>query len=212
MKHSSDNSTPGRAILTPRGVERTLTRHLWIYRSDVAKVESAASGDIVRVEDRRGRFIGWAHFGAESEISLRFLSFDENPIDVSFWRHRLQAAVAYRRQIASEVESHRLVHAEGDLLPGRIIDDVGNVALAVGGGGEGLVGVIYGRAGSGPGVVAQLPSVRGRMLLCGSTGSRGHRNILLAAEHGLEPRRMFPVRQLPKLPELPNEDHGASEG
>ena len=111
-----------RAVLTPRGVERARTGHLWIYRSDVAKLHNAATGDVVRVEDRRGAFIGWAHYGAESEISLRFLSWSEAPIDDAFWRERLVAATEWRKQVAADAECYRLVHAEGDLLPGLVID------------------------------------------------------------------------------------------
>lgn len=117
----SQEATP-RAILTPRGVERAQTGHLWIYRSDIANVEHASTGDVVRVEDRRGRFIGWAHYGAESEITLRLLSASEAAIDEAFWRDRLRAAAAWRETIAADAECHRLVHAEGDLLPGLIID------------------------------------------------------------------------------------------
>ncbi len=122
MKTDPDNKAKSRAVLTPRGADRARLGHLWIYRSDVAKVELASSGDVVRVDDRRGKFVAWAHYGAESEIALRLLSFSEAPIDLDFWRSRLRAASDWRKQIVREAESYRLVHAEGDLLPGLIID------------------------------------------------------------------------------------------
>ena len=122
MANTQQNPKPARAVLTPRGFERAQTGHLWIYRSDVANVERASTGDVVRVEDRRGKFVGWAHYGAESEITLRLLSSSEPEIDEVFWRARLNEAVRWREQIAADAECYRLVHAEGDLLPGLIID------------------------------------------------------------------------------------------
>ena len=110
----------------PRGVDRIRNGHLWIYRSDVAAVGDARSGDVVRVNDRRGRFLGWAHYGAESEITLRILSTEESPPDRGFWISRLKSALAWRNRIATGRNSYRLVHAEGDLLPGLVIDRYGD--------------------------------------------------------------------------------------
>jgi 23S rRNA (cytosine1962-C5)-methyltransferase len=114
------------AQVLPRGVDRIRNGHLWIYRSDVAAVEDARSGDIVRVNDRRGRFMAWAHYGAESEITLRIISTEDRPPDLGFWRTRLKSAHAWRNRIASGRNSYRLVHAEGDLLPGLVIDRYGD--------------------------------------------------------------------------------------
>jgi len=97
--------------------------HLWIYRSDIRGVPTADSGSVVRVVDVRGRFLAWAHYGAESEIALRLLSRQaEDRIDRTFWKERLSHAIAWRQTIAGESESCRLVHAEGDGLPGLIVD------------------------------------------------------------------------------------------
>ncbi len=110
----------------PRGVDRIRNGHLWIYRSDVAAIGDARSGDVVRVNDRRGRFLAWAHYGAESEITLRILSTEERPPDRGFWISRLKSALAWRNRIATGRNSYRLVHAEGDLLPGLVIDRYGD--------------------------------------------------------------------------------------
>jgi 23S rRNA (cytosine1962-C5)-methyltransferase len=122
LNKKTESVPAARAILTPRGVERMQTGHLWIYRSDVAKVVHASTGDVVQVEDRRGKFLGSAHYGAESEITLRLLTDTQVAIDEAFWRERLLAAAKWREQIAADAECYRLVHAEGDLLPGLIID------------------------------------------------------------------------------------------
>jgi 23S rRNA (cytosine1962-C5)-methyltransferase len=112
----------GHAVVSGKGLARIRAGHPWIYRSDVARRPDAESGAIVRVEDGRCRFAGQAHYGAESEITLRLLSRDERPIDRSFWQGRLRAAAARREGIVEGTEAYRLVHGEGDLLPGLVID------------------------------------------------------------------------------------------
>lgn len=114
------------AVLTARGAERARGGHLWIYRSDVTEVENAASGDLVRVTDRRGHFLAWAHYGAESEITLRLISAAEAKPDENFWRARIEAAREWRSRVVADADAYRLVHAEGDLLPGLVIDRYGD--------------------------------------------------------------------------------------
>lgn len=114
------------AVLSPKGVARVRAGHLWIYRSDVTQRPRAESGSVVRVLDQRGRVLAWAHYGHESEITLRLLSKEEAAPDRDFWRARLHAAIAWRRRIIADADAYRLVHAEGDLLPGLIIDRYGD--------------------------------------------------------------------------------------
>ena len=114
------------AVISPKGLERVRAGHLWIYRSDVTSRPAIASGSVVRVVDKRGRFVGWAHYGAESEITLRLLSTKEEEITRNFWRERLHRAAAWRRRVVSEADAYRLVHAEGDGLPGLIVDRYGD--------------------------------------------------------------------------------------
>lgn len=114
------------AVIAPKGVARARAGHLWIYRSDVTQRPQAESGTIVRVVDERGHFIAWAHYGRESEITLRLLTADDVTLDRAFWRARLQAAIAWRQRIVADTDAYRLVHAEGDLLPGLIIDRYGD--------------------------------------------------------------------------------------
>lgn len=114
------------AVISPKGVERARAGHRWIYRSDVITRPQAASGAVVRVTDKRGRFVALAHYGAESEITLRLLAFEETEISRGFWQMRLRAASAWRERVVSDTDAYRLVHAEGDLLPGLIIDRYGD--------------------------------------------------------------------------------------
>ena len=114
------------AVISAKGASRAREGHLWIYRSDVIARPKVASGSVVRVADHRGRFVGWAHFGAETEITLRLLSKTEDTIDREFWRRRLLAAADWRRRVVADADAYRLVHAEGDYLPGLIVDRYGD--------------------------------------------------------------------------------------
>lgn len=124
MKQSQERQQrrKDQAVISAKGAQRARDGHLWIYRSDVSARPQVDSGAIVRVADNRGRFIAWAHYGAESEITLRLLSKEEPEINREFWRRRLLAAAEWRRRIVDDTNAFRLVHAEGDYLPGLIID------------------------------------------------------------------------------------------
>lgn len=124
MKQSQERQQrrKDQAVISGKGAQRARDGHLWIYRSDVNGRPQVESGSIVQVTDNRGRFIAWAHYGAESEITLRLLSKEEIEINREFWRRRLLAATEWRRRIVDDTNAFRLVHAEGDYLPGLIID------------------------------------------------------------------------------------------
>ncbi|HEU0176467.1 MAG TPA: class I SAM-dependent rRNA methyltransferase [Blastocatellia bacterium] len=120
------SSTPSDAVVSAKGASRARSGHLWIYRSDVTQKPQAESGSIVRLVDHRGRFIARAHYGKESEITLRIISKDDVEITRDFWLGRLRAATRWREQVVSGADAYRLVHAEGDLLPGLIVDRYGD--------------------------------------------------------------------------------------
>ncbi|HZF40720.1 MAG TPA: class I SAM-dependent rRNA methyltransferase [Blastocatellia bacterium] len=119
-------STPSDAVVSAKGASRARSGHLWIYRSDVTRKPQAESGSIVRVVDHRGRFVARAHYGKESEITLRIISKDDVEITRDFWFARLRAATRWRERVVSGADAYRLVHAEGDLLPGLIVDRYGD--------------------------------------------------------------------------------------
>ncbi|HEV2667663.1 MAG TPA: hypothetical protein VG324_22300, partial [Blastocatellia bacterium] len=118
--------TPSDAVISAKGAARARSGHLWIYRSDVTRKSQAESGSVVRVVDHRGRFVARAHYGGESEITLRIISKDDVEITRDFWIARLRAATRWRERVVSDTDAYRLVHAEGDLLPGLIIDRYGD--------------------------------------------------------------------------------------
>jgi 23S rRNA (cytosine1962-C5)-methyltransferase len=128
MSKSQENekAVENTANVSAKGAARVRAGHPWIYRSDLTKKPKAESGAIVRVIDHRRRFIAWAHYGAESEISLRVISTEEKEVDREFWRARLLAASDWRMRVVSDTDAYRLVHAEGDRLPGLVVDRYGD--------------------------------------------------------------------------------------
>ncbi|MGA8599493.1 MAG: class I SAM-dependent rRNA methyltransferase [Bryobacteraceae bacterium] len=105
-----------------KAVSRIESGHLWVFSSDVIDRGSAAPGDAVRIVDARGRSLGTAHYSSTSQIALRLLSRRGEPIDREFVRCRILAAENHRKLVVRDSEAYRLVHAEGDLLPGLVID------------------------------------------------------------------------------------------
>jgi 23S rRNA (cytosine1962-C5)-methyltransferase len=105
-----------------KAARRVASGHLWIFESDVIDKGDAAAGAAVQVVDLKGRPLGTAHFSAASQIALRMLSRQVQEIDRNFFAQRLAAAEAHRRRVVSGTDAYRVVHGEGDLLPGLVVD------------------------------------------------------------------------------------------
>jgi 23S rRNA (cytosine1962-C5)-methyltransferase len=118
----------GEVTVSRRGEERIRSGHPWVFRSDVKQRDKAAPGSIVRVRNARGRALGFSFYSSRSEIELRVVAQGEE-LRPDFLRERLAAAIAWRRQIASDAEALRLVHAEGDGLPSLIVDRYADVLV-----------------------------------------------------------------------------------
>lgn len=108
-----------------RGADRVASGHPWVFASDVIDRGEAQPGEAVQVVETKGRTLGTAHYSSASQICLRFLSGQVEPIDRAFFLRRLAAAEAYRRRVVSGTDAYRLVHGEGDLLPALIVDRYG---------------------------------------------------------------------------------------
>jgi len=108
--------TPTR--VTPRGAERWVRGHPWIYRSEV--IGGPAAPGVVPVQDSRGRFIGQALYSPKSEIRLRLLERTDRPIDDRWWAEHLAACAARRDGI--DATACRIVHGEGDGIPSLVVD------------------------------------------------------------------------------------------
>ena len=121
-------------IFLKRGKEESLARrHPWIFSGAIERIEGdPEEGDVVDVYARSGEFLARGHYQIGS-ITVRVLSFEQEEIDVAWWEARLRAAWAVRRAIglidSPDTDCYRLVHGEGDNLPGLVIDIYGDVAV-----------------------------------------------------------------------------------
>lgn len=104
--------------VTPRGAERWVRGHPWIFRSDVTGGPDSAA--LVRVHDPRGRFIGQALYSPRSEIRLRLLERTDRTVDTAWWSEQFRSAAGRRAGI--DATGYRLVHGEGDGLPSLVVD------------------------------------------------------------------------------------------
>jgi 23S rRNA (cytosine1962-C5)-methyltransferase len=102
-----------------KGADRFRAGHPWIFRSDITDTAHAEPGETVHVLDPRGVFLGQAHYSATSQIALRMLAAQPEPIDIAA---RIATAQKFREQVVTDSNAYRLVHAEADFLPGLIID------------------------------------------------------------------------------------------
>jgi 23S rRNA (cytosine1962-C5)-methyltransferase len=115
-------------IILKNGREIPLRRgHPWVFSGALAGVEgNPAPGDIVLATDSIGRPLGLGFFNT-GDIALRLLTDDPAArIDADFWRRRIERAVALRRKVVPPgTDAYRLVNAEGDGMPGLIVDRYG---------------------------------------------------------------------------------------
>lgn len=113
--------------ITKKGSDRWKAGHPWIYEADLErKPAELQGGEVVRVEDGRGWFLGQAFFSRDSKISLRWLSWTDEVVDDAFFASRLDAADALRRRALPDETAYRVVHGEADLLPGLVVDRFGD--------------------------------------------------------------------------------------
>jgi 23S rRNA (cytosine1962-C5)-methyltransferase len=116
----------GHVLVRKRGADRIRRGHLWVYRTDVISTHDAAAGGIVSVRDERGVTLGKAFFSSKSQIALRFISLGDTFIDEQFFRKRFDSADRFRARFGIDPLLSRRVYAEGDLLPGLIVDRYGD--------------------------------------------------------------------------------------
>jgi 23S rRNA (cytosine1962-C5)-methyltransferase len=119
-----------RATLREGRDESLRRRHPWVFSGAVAAVHGTpAAGDTVVVESARGEFLATAAYSPQSQIRLRVWSFADEVIDSHFFRRRIEAALALRRDLGflDADGACRLVYAEADALPGLIVDRYGDV-------------------------------------------------------------------------------------
>lgn len=131
MTHKIERRADGLAVLSlKRGKEESLDRfHPWVFSGALRQMPSQGEGidegEVGAVEAADGRPIGLGHFQIGS-IAVRMLTFDatEN-IDETFFRNRIATAYSLRRALglpSAQTDAFRLVHGEGDFLPGLVVD------------------------------------------------------------------------------------------
>ena len=122
------NSTPIIKV-NHRGAARLRAGHVWVYRSDLVPPTDAPAGSLVHVRDERGRRLGSALYSSSSQIAIRLISTDDIAEGAlpELVRQRIANAVEFRRRLARDTDSYRVIFSEADLLPGLIVDKYNDV-------------------------------------------------------------------------------------
>lgn len=121
-----------KAILK-KGKEIAIGRkHPWIFSGALESIDPCTTGDLVQVYDYKNNWLACGHVG-DGSIAIRILSFTQQEIDAQFWVNRIQNCKDLRNKLSLGMNfptnAYRLVHGEGDLLPGLIIDIYANTAV-----------------------------------------------------------------------------------
>ena len=104
--------------------------HPWIFKTQLAKPDPAVKpGDIISVTDDKGKFVGRGYYNPKSEITVRLLTFRDEPVDNDFFHNRIGQAVAKRKDLSAVTNAYRVVFSEADALPGLIIDLYSDTAV-----------------------------------------------------------------------------------
>lgn len=125
--------TTHKVFLKPKK-EQSLERfHPWIFSGAISKIDgNPEEGDLVNVYTASKDFIAKGHYQIGS-IAIRILSFQDEIIDDNFWLNRIETAYKVRQAVGlidnPENNTFRLIHGEGDFLPGLIVDIYGETAV-----------------------------------------------------------------------------------
>ncbi len=119
--------------LRRRREESMLRKHPWIFSGAIAQVaKDITVGSVVRICSADGRFLAVGHYQSAT-IAVRVLSWEDQPIDAAFWRERIAAAWQMRKTVGltenDDTNAFRLIHGEGDGLPGLVIDCYADTAV-----------------------------------------------------------------------------------
>lgn len=111
-------------IILKKGRERSIQgRHPWLFSGAIDKIQGEIeAGDIVSLYDRHQHLLAKGFYNPDSQIALRLLSFDAQPIDTAWLGQKLQQALNLRQKLIQNSNAYRLVHSEADGLPGLVVD------------------------------------------------------------------------------------------
>ncbi len=116
-----------------RGKERPVkNRHPWIFSGAIDRIdEGFEAGDLVRVLSDKEEFLGMGYLNPESQIVVRMLAFEDVPVDEALFDARIVQALEIRKRfMPGGTNTYRLIHSEGDLLPGLVVDVYGDFLVA----------------------------------------------------------------------------------
>lgn len=110
--------------IKPGVEERISSFYQWIYRAEISSYSrKPKKGEHVTVRDSNGRFLGYGYINPSSNIAVRILSFYKTEkINKELIRAKISQALSYREKLNIPSNAYRLIHSEGDLLPGLIVD------------------------------------------------------------------------------------------
>ncbi len=123
-----------RVILKRKRLEAVKRRHPWVFSGAIHAFPDGKpeSGEIVRLEDGADNILATGHY-ADGSIALRLFSFSDAEIGADIWEQKIAAAYRHRRAVgvadSADTDCYRLVHAEGDGLPGLIVDVYSDTAV-----------------------------------------------------------------------------------
>jgi 23S rRNA (cytosine1962-C5)-methyltransferase len=110
-------------LLRKNEEHRIIAGHQWVFSNEIASIRgNPGAGDIVELLRFDGKFLGLGFFHPHSLIAFRFLTTEQEDISTNFFERRIQQALVLRQKIYPGAETFRLVHGEGDFLPGLVID------------------------------------------------------------------------------------------
>lgn len=112
-------------VVLKRSRERSvINRHPWVFSGAIDRTEGKfETGDIVSVYSSDGQFLAKGFINPHSQIYIRLFTFHEQPVTVHFFQDRIEQAFNFRKKILpGNTNAYRLINAEGDLMPGLIVD------------------------------------------------------------------------------------------
>ena len=124
-------------IVLNKGKEQSpKRRHPWVFSGAIKKIQAEKEleeGEIVEVFSSGGEYLGTGHYQPGGSIAVRLFSFERVLPNYDFWKSKIQTAFTYRQTLGftpqAETNVYRLIFAEGDGLPGLIVDVYGNTAV-----------------------------------------------------------------------------------
>lgn len=120
-----------RVVIRDNRIGAIKRQHPWVFSGAIKSKDGCVDGDIVDVVTRKGEFLAVGYF-QDSSIMVRLLSFEETSIGPDFWKQRIADAQSLRASLSLPSEHtnvYRLIHGEGDNLPGLIIDIYADLAV-----------------------------------------------------------------------------------